>query len=567
MEERVSGGAIIQHLAKLRQRCAAAGINVPPPLRRGGGNGNSNSRGRNTGLGTPAAPMQAAPTPAAPTPAASRRTRASANISLENRVSEREEEDIDVDGASESEEEFGSQHAGQSTPKSKGREPKVEEADEDEIEQEDGDTASNAGKKRKRSGDSNGPPKRKRGPAKRKNRKRKNSKGDQRAPSSVSSSDENGSSDDESQISDDGGYQQDSVGRRYFAVGADFFEDYDEDEAPNLRESDSKGTKAAQLVAVLRLGESERAKGFLHDLQDQEKAAHETNAETFAYSRTTSVTGFNGGRENIVYGDEASSNVADVDYYPSTSGNPPQLSQGYAQRLPRVPLSFESGSLVSNNNYGSVELGDHSFLGGRNATYDPPAFHHPNLNTSDHWDLRSVPADLVSTNFAAPVGYSAHMSQQVNVGDFGSSNLNFPTNYANNFGQGSGSCPPLVFDHGSAITLSQGFVAPADLSGTGPGPYGNPFSQTQGSSSGYTQQVQGSAVISSASSAEISHGAFSDPFLTENSSAVQVPRFENSEDVNWTDFLLDFDGSEYVPDTTFMTNISGQSNGGTGAEE
>ena len=43
MGERVTGGAVIQHLAKLRTRMVAENLSVPPPLRRGGGNRISNS--------------------------------------------------------------------------------------------------------------------------------------------------------------------------------------------------------------------------------------------------------------------------------------------------------------------------------------------------------------------------------------------------------------------------------------------------------------------------------------------------------------------------------------------
>ena len=37
MGEGITGGAVIQHLAKLRARMIAQGLSVPPPLRRGGG--------------------------------------------------------------------------------------------------------------------------------------------------------------------------------------------------------------------------------------------------------------------------------------------------------------------------------------------------------------------------------------------------------------------------------------------------------------------------------------------------------------------------------------------------
>lgn len=37
MGDRITDGAVIQHLAKIRQRMVSQGLDVPPPLRRGGG--------------------------------------------------------------------------------------------------------------------------------------------------------------------------------------------------------------------------------------------------------------------------------------------------------------------------------------------------------------------------------------------------------------------------------------------------------------------------------------------------------------------------------------------------
>ena len=44
MGEKITGGAVIQHLAKLRVRMVAFNLSVPPPLRRGGGGGGGSSR-------------------------------------------------------------------------------------------------------------------------------------------------------------------------------------------------------------------------------------------------------------------------------------------------------------------------------------------------------------------------------------------------------------------------------------------------------------------------------------------------------------------------------------------
>ena len=55
MGHKISGGAVVQHLAKLRTRMVAQGLSVPPPLKRGGGSristGPSIPRTRPSGLG------------------------------------------------------------------------------------------------------------------------------------------------------------------------------------------------------------------------------------------------------------------------------------------------------------------------------------------------------------------------------------------------------------------------------------------------------------------------------------------------------------------------------------
>ena len=555
MEERVSGGAIIQHISKLRQRLEAMGKNVPPPPRRGGGYGNSNSRGRNTNLGT-----QDAVTPAAP-----RRTRASANIRSKVKMSETEEEEIGVDGASGSEEEFGN-------PKSHSQ-----KADDEEIKQEDQNVAGNAGGKRKRDGDSNSPFRGEKRPAGRKSQTRKRRKGNHRASSSVSSCEDAGSR-DASPESDADGYQQDSVGRQYLAVGADFFQDYDQDDASTPRASSSGKSHDADRIVVLRLGESERGKAFLQQMQSHERAARGTDAESVASSSTTSIARFDGGRESIEHGGEATSNIADTNYHSMSLGNSSQLSQEYHQRLPQVPLSNTSSSFVVNSSYSSTGPRSDSLLGRNNAIYNSSVISNRNFQVSSDWDLQAMPAKLVSTNFAAPVGYSAHTTHQANLGLLESPNnhsdsFSYPSSHADNLGQESGWNGPLAFGHGSAISPGAGFVAPTTLSrnhtGAGPILYGNAFSRSQASLGGGTQQVQGSAVINSAPSAEIPVSTFSaiNSFLPDNTSAIQVPDIDISEEMNWTDFLDDLHGIDDVFNTNLMTNIPGERNDNAEVED
>lgn len=548
MEEHVSGGAIIQHISKLRQRLEAMGKNVPPPPRRGGGYGSSNSKGRNTNLAT-----QGAVSPAAP-----RRTRASANVRSRNKLSETEEEEIGVDGASGSEEEFGN-------PKSHSQ-----KADDEEIKQEDQNVTGNAGGKRKRGGDSNSPFRGKKRPAGRKLQTRKRSKANHRASSSLTSC-EDVSSRDASPESDADGYQQDSVGRQYLAVGADFFQDYDQDDASTPPASSSGKSHDTNRVVVLRLGESERGKAFLQQMQSHDRAARGTDAESVASSSTTSIARFDGGRESIDHSGEAASNIVDTNYHSMSLGNPSQLSQEYHQRLQQVPLSNTSSSFVVSSSYSSIGPGSDSLLRRNNAIYNSSVVSHRNFQASSDWDFQATPANLVSTNFAAPLEYSAHTNHQANFGLLESLNnhsnsFNYPSGHADNLGQESGWDGPLAFGHGPAISPGAGYVAPTTLSrnhtGTGPILYGNAFSRSQSPLGGGTQQVHGSAVINSAPSAEIPFSNLSavNSFLPNNTSAIQVPDIGISEEVNWTDFLDDLHGIDDVFNTNLMTNIPSEGN-------
>ena len=309
-----------------------------------------------------------------------------------------------------------------------------------------------------------------------------------------------------------------------------------------------------------------------------------------------------------------------MDYQTLPLENPPQLNQEYARRPPRASLPYESASIVANNHDSSVMLGNDYLRSGGITTYDSPAFYHPNSHPSGRWSFNSVPVDLVTTNFAAPAGYSAHIGQQTNLEAFASVDLppddfKFPSNYANNFGQGSGwSAPPAfdhnesqrphgffvrpleghsnnpyrdislpassledvgifdTFDHGSAVSAGQNCVAPTDLFkctiGTKSGSMGKSFSQVQDSLSGNIQQVQSSAATNCESPAGTSSETFPcwNSFSPNDDSPIQVPGTENSGALNWTNLLMDFNEAEDISDTNFMTSISGQSKGASGVE-
>jgi hypothetical protein len=136
MDEKVSGGAIIQHLAKIRQRLVSQGISVPPPLRRGGGNAISNSNNRKTQSGS-STPLK--------------KTKSSVIDKFENQASGSEDGEFVVDRATDSEEEYGEARAKyvKYDTKAKGRQKGLKEADSGDKEQEE-EVASKTGNKRKR---------------------------------------------------------------------------------------------------------------------------------------------------------------------------------------------------------------------------------------------------------------------------------------------------------------------------------------------------------------------------------------------------------------------------------
>lgn len=549
MEERVSGGAIIQHISKLRQRLETMGKNVPPPPRRGGGYGNSNSKSQNTSISTPAAP---------------RRTRAAANIKSNMKASETEEEEIDIEGGPGSDEEFGS-----------GK-PKVEKTDDTRIKQERKSSAGNAGGKRKRVGDSNSPVIRSKGSPAGKPHKRKSRKTNHGTSVSGSSGEDNDQR-NETPESDNDRHQQDSIGRQYLAAGADFFQDYDEEDVSMAPASSYGESDGASRAVVLRFGESERAKTFLQHMQSQEKAAPEADEESVGSSSTTSIARFDGGKESIVHGGGISSNIAGVNYPSMSSGHPSYLSQEYNQRLQQISPSNPSGSFFVHPSYNSIELGNDSQLSGNNAIYNSSVISNPHFHVSDDWDFRSMPADMVSANFTAPVGYSAHMSQQPSPRVFEPSNIHsnsfiYQSSHASNLGQEQGWSAPPAFDHGSVTGSRPIYVAPTEVSGNHSGVtpvlYENAFSRSQASSRRRTRQVQGSGAVNNASFAETPVSAFPavNSFLPENDSVIQAPGFKIPEDLIWNDFIDDFHGVDDVFNTTLMTDIPNEGNEGTQAE-
>ncbi len=133
MGQKISGGAVVQHLAKLRTRMVNAKVEVPPSLRRGGGTvastGSSGGRSQTTPSKTSRLALK----------------KGQADIAVDNE--EEDENDYDVDEASDPEGDFEQAHSKRPKRDSTTRgwtKVKKEESDEEFY------TPSKDGKKRKR---------------------------------------------------------------------------------------------------------------------------------------------------------------------------------------------------------------------------------------------------------------------------------------------------------------------------------------------------------------------------------------------------------------------------------
>ena len=140
MGDNISDGAVIQHLAKLRQRMVAQGLSVPPPLRRGGGTLISTGySGGSYGASKP--------TVARNTKAISTRT----SLNATQGSNEDDEEEFDVDKASDPDEEFAEARTKRVKREPKGKKSKVKKEDSDDDDPEFGNMYLKLGEKRKRS--------------------------------------------------------------------------------------------------------------------------------------------------------------------------------------------------------------------------------------------------------------------------------------------------------------------------------------------------------------------------------------------------------------------------------
>ena len=132
MGQKISGGAVVQHLAKLRTRMDNAGVDVPPSLRRGGGTAASTCSSGGRSQNTPSKTSR------------STSKKGKANIAVDNE--EEDENDYDVDEASDPEGEFEQTRSKcrKRDSTARGRTKVKQESDEEFY------TLSKDGKKRKR---------------------------------------------------------------------------------------------------------------------------------------------------------------------------------------------------------------------------------------------------------------------------------------------------------------------------------------------------------------------------------------------------------------------------------
>lgn len=240
MGDKISDGAVIQHLAKLRQRMVSQGLSVPPPLRRGGGSlistgysgGSSIMRSSNQNGGPPA-PAQ--------------------------RNNEDDEDEFDVDKATDMEEDYGQARSKRTKRTKKNddtawklsaqrkgnvkKEVKIEDSDEDE----DMIVKVENGKKRKREVKQTGLGMGKGLPA-----QRNLEPGTRARRSSIDYAELNGGYDSNDEYGSGEGEEYVGAGAPYmkFAESEDDGEDLDEQSSP---QSQSKAVTPSKVV-VLQVG-------------------------------------------------------------------------------------------------------------------------------------------------------------------------------------------------------------------------------------------------------------------------------------------------------------------------
>lgn len=255
MGEGISDGAVVQHLAKLRQRMISLKLSVPPPLRRGGGYAIQTSAGN---VGSSSSSLLKTSKKATST-----------QISSSKAVSKKGKEDLDMDKASDSGTELEKTRSKRVKQDSKGkrRNPKAKEGGSDEDE----DVVSGTvGGKRKRGGTVS---------SSRKGKEKEDSKNSKPAIRSRRSTIKYGElsesdSDEEYDNSNSEDVLHDIIEEDFVAARANFLRsESSNDESSEKNESSVKhaskkaGSNGSSKIVVLKIGNSERARNYLEDLE------------------------------------------------------------------------------------------------------------------------------------------------------------------------------------------------------------------------------------------------------------------------------------------------------------
>ncbi|MCJ1426798.1 hypothetical protein MMC29_004701 [Sticta canariensis] len=308
MGEGISDGAVIQHLAKLRQRMLSLNLSVPPPLRRGGGYAIPTSSGGNLGSSNSTLTKYTKK-------GIDRKTPSSAAVSRKNK------ESLDVDKASDSGvylENTRSKRV-KSVSKGKRRNSKVEKGESDEDEKSFSDRAAGRGKRRR--GETSSTPR-----VGQEKKDSKTSKPTVRARRSTIKYDELSESDSDEEYEDS--HSEDAeheiTEEEFVAAKATFLRSespYDESESEEERNDSALGfipkkdmSNSSSKIVVLQIGNSKHARQFLEDLESM--SGNETDLDSESQEEQDEM-------ENDIVQDVLNANVA-------VSKNP-QMGDGHTE--------------------------------------------------------------------------------------------------------------------------------------------------------------------------------------------------------------------------------------------
>lgn len=272
MGEGISDGAVIQHLAKLRQRMVSLNLSVPPPLRRGGGYAIPTSSGGNLGSSNSTLTKYTKK-------GIDRKTSSSAA------VSRKKKESLDVDKASNSGVDLENTRSKRvkSVSKGKRRNSKVKKGESDEDEESFSDRV--AGKRKRQRGETSSTP--------RKGQEKKDantSKPTVRARRSTIKYDELSESDPDEEYEDSHSEDAEITEEEFVAAKATYLRSespFDESESEEERNDSTLGfvpkkdmSNSSSKIVVLQIGNSKHARRFLEDLESMSGSETDLDSES-----------------------------------------------------------------------------------------------------------------------------------------------------------------------------------------------------------------------------------------------------------------------------------------------